>query len=744
MTAAKHYLSALAMAFAFAAAAAAQEPVATPVPTPPPSEDGRVVKISTAIIQLDVTVTDKKGKPVTDLKADELEIYENGVKQDISGFNFVANPQPKPKSEREKKDPSVPSIPEPPLVLRPHQVRRTIALVVDDLTLSFSSIAQTRVALKKFVDEQMQDGDLVGIIRTGAGIGALQQFTSDKRQLYAAIDRVRWNPKGVGKFGSFDPIEPTMMETLRRTDNPEARAVDEEDLIAERDFLAGAADFRESVFTTGTVGALKYIVSGMAELPGRKSVMLFSDGMKIFSRSEGGAFVASRALEFLQQLIDEANRKSVIFYPLDARGLEYTGFTAADQLYDPNTQMDGDQRSLGDRISERTAELFDTQQGLRLLAEETGGFAYINQNDLSAGVNKVLEDQSYYLVAYQPDGETFDAEKRKFNKIEVKVKREGVDVRHRSGFFAGESEEEKLRVDVNYPTKIMRALTSPFAVNEITVKLNALFGHAPKRGYFIHSFLHVDAEDLVFKKLPNGDHEATFEILAISYGDNGMPFDTQRSTGSTVIKGEHFELIRKEGFAYSFVFPVKKPGAYQMRVALFDKGSKQVGSANQFVEVPNLKKESVTLGGIVLENVSKQLWTAMATGASRLPTSTAAADVLDRPDPKYSTADRRFRRGSVLRYGVEVFNAMSIKENGANVRVQTRVFHDRKLVFQGPELPLQRSTLIPADVLNHTDAVELGQNLLPGDYVLQIVVTDLEAKKKRRIATQYVQFEVVD
>jgi hypothetical protein len=227
-------------------------------------------------------------------------------------------------------------------------------------------------------------------------------------------------------------------------------------------------------------------------------------------------------MAFLQGLAAEANRKSVIFYPVDARGLIYTGFTAADQI--PNT-MGGSpdialQRSFEQRLSDRSNEIFNSQQGLKFLADETGGFAFTDGNVLSLGVQKALEDQSYYLVAYQPDGEEFDADKRKFNKIEVKVKRDNVKVRQRSGFFLGE-EEKKVVVDLNYPTKIMRALTSPFALNGITVKLNALFGHSAKTGYFVHSFLHIDAADLEFKKLPNGDYKASFEILAISYGDNG-------------------------------------------------------------------------------------------------------------------------------------------------------------------------------------------------------------------------------
>jgi len=83
------------------------------------------------------------------------------------------------------------AVPEP---VQRSSIHRTIAIVLDDLNLSFGSIYQTRKSLRKFVDEQMQPDDLVAIIRTGGGVGALQQFTTDKRVLYAAIDKLRWNP----------------------------------------------------------------------------------------------------------------------------------------------------------------------------------------------------------------------------------------------------------------------------------------------------------------------------------------------------------------------------------------------------------------------------------------------------------------------------------------------------------------------------------------------------------------------
>jgi VWFA-related protein len=172
----------------------------------PQSKDD-VVRISVTLVQVDAVVTDDKGKQVTDLKPEDFQILEDGHSQRITNFSYVSNAsaqparQGAPAGRPDKLAPPVPSAP-----LRPDEVKRTMALVVDDLSMSFESIAYTRDALKKFVDQQMQPGDLVAILRTGAGIGALQQFTSDKRQLYAAIERLHWNAMGVGGIGAFAPI----------------------------------------------------------------------------------------------------------------------------------------------------------------------------------------------------------------------------------------------------------------------------------------------------------------------------------------------------------------------------------------------------------------------------------------------------------------------------------------------------------------------------------------------------------
>src|SRR6266699_4556003 len=260
-----HFLAVILIAH-LSTAALAQQP-ATPITLPPPPpeqpktqqqkpEDVEVVRITTNLVQVDAVGTDKNGKVVTDLKPEEVQIFEDGRQQKITHFSYYVA------ESRSAEKPTKPvtvdknAPPVPPNRLRPEDIRRTIALVVDDLGLSFESTYYVRRALKKFVDEQMQPGDLVAIIRTSGGMGALQSFTADKRQLAAAIERVKWNANGRGGIGAFAPIEPPTPGAF----GTEIDAKNEE-----------LNQFREDLFSVGTLGAISYVVKGLRQLPGRKS-----------------------------------------------------------------------------------------------------------------------------------------------------------------------------------------------------------------------------------------------------------------------------------------------------------------------------------------------------------------------------------------------------------------------------------------------------------------------------------------
>lgn len=686
-------------------------------PTPPVKEDENVVKISTTLIQLDVVVTDKKGNPVTDLKPEDFEVYENGEKQKITNFTYissVSNNEPLTNTKNSKEKPNKYSIPPPPLKLKPEEVRHTYAIVVDDLGLSFTSTFWVKEALKKFVNKQMQDGDLVAILRTGVGIGALQSFTSNKQQLLAAIEKLKWNSMGRGGIGTFAPIRPKLSqdknENVQGEDQTEA-------------FMQQIEDSRNENFAVGTLGALNYIVSGMKELPGRKSVMLISEGFQMLKQDSG----STRALDGLTVLTDLANRSSVVIYTLDPRGLE-DPWTATAQEANP---------SLKDRAA-RASRFRGSQDSLRFLARETGGLPFINQNDLNYCLKRVMDDQKgYYLIGYQPDEDTFDPKKNKFNKLTVKLKRDDLKVRYRSGFFGITDEKLRQVRQQNPHQNLTNALLSPFGADDLNIELYSIFYNDAKDRSFMRSFVYIDPNDLTFTPDANGNYQAKFDIVAMVFDSNGVGAGNNITSQILKFNSQNLERVKRNGIIYDLPVPIIKPGAYQFRIALQDTVTGKIGAASQFIEVPDLNKKRLTLSNLVLKQFSVEEWKKISLRQNDNIKTSSGNGLLD-------TVIREFKRPTVFTYSFLIYNAKLDSQQKPQLKLDTRLFHNGKLIMEG-----QPSAINP---INQTDlkrietfgAITIGNDLPPGDYVLQVIVTDENAKGKHQIATQSIDFEVVE
>lgn len=664
-----------------------------PTPSPNPSDD-EVVKISTTLIQVDVTVTDKNGKTITDLKQGDFEIFENEEIQEITNFSFVSADA---LTSSTKNTEGIPLSISP---IKREQVRRTIALVVDDLSLTFENIYSVRKSLRRFVDEQMRDGDFVAIARTDGGNGVLEQFTSDRRQLYAAIEKIKVNPLGRGVPEiKLPPIQSISTDTTGLIDT-----VKEE------------RNFRQSVIATRTIGGLNYIVSGMKNLPGRKSVIIFSEGFKIFNTATVGKELDSRLRASLEKLFDSAARASVVVDTVDARGL----LPAPDE------------------------DFFDQQDGLSYLAKQTGGISIKDNNDFNLGIEKILSIQKgYYLIGYAPAAETFDQSKSRFNKFTVKVKREGAAARYRSGFFGVNNEENEKPTNRNSSERLRAALTSPFAVNEIALNLNTLFGSDAKEASFVRSLLHINAGDLKFTDEADGGKKASFDVLAISFNDSGAAVDKIVKNYVLTLPAKEYQKILAEGFVYFFTFPVNKPGAYQFRVAIRDKQSEKIGSASQFVEIPNLKKDGLVLSGVVLESLTRDQWQRETRTAQN---EFSAEKIKNQSESNLlvDTALKRFRRDRILRYGFEIYNPKLDAARKPQLTAQIKMFRDGKLVLEGKPLPVDLTEQTDWQKVTAFGAIDLASKMPPGDYILQIIVTDNLLKGKGKIAAQVVQFEIVE
>ncbi len=694
----------------------------TPQTIPTPSKDDEVVIINTNLIQVDVTVTDKDGKIAKGLTANDFEILENGNTQPITGLSFVSLAQPISSVNPVKTSPAVPA---PAVKLRPEQVRRTISLLVDDLGMSFQSIAFAKSALKKFVDEQMQPNDLVAIIRTSGGIGALQQFTEDKRQLYAAVEKIKWNPLAGGGNPLFAARQTGTIESIKsnddlsRTSKPSALLDDNAVQSTEADELK---EYREDLFAVGTLGAINYVVKGMRELPGRKAIFLISDGFNIFTEGQPN----QRILDALHALTDLSNRAGVVVYTMDARGLsvyEQDAVSDAGGLNrDPFTAN-------GQGI--RKNRFFETQQGLQYLARETGGIALINTNQISQGIETMLNDQKgYYLLGYEPDEKIFDPRQRRFNELVVKVKRPGLNVRYRSGFF-GVTDADARTAPKTPEQKMLAALTSPFANGEIDLNLTSLFANDQKRGSLMRSFVHIKGKDLTFTEEKDGWYTTTFDIVALTFGDNGVVVDSVDKSETLRARAESLQEIKEKGFVYFITVPIKKPGAYQMRVVLRDSATSHIGSASQFIEVPNLKKNRLTLSGIVLQRIEADH-------------STIKDREQVQPDTDRDSALRQFQSGANVLFAFAVYNAKLDKAtNQPRLTTQFKIFRSGKEVFAGAEKALAITEQMDPERITTGGRIRVGGVLQPGEYVLQVIVRDMFAKENRDVATQWIDFAVV-
>ena len=701
---------------------------------PSKREGEDVVRITTNLVQVDAVVTDKNGKPVTDLKPQEIQIYEDNRPQKITHFSYITSDnadaalaKPAPPDKRRINVPTV--------VLRPSDVRRTIAVVIDDLGLSSQSIYFVRRALKKFIDEEMQPGDLVAIIRTSGGIGALQQFTSDKRQLYAALEHIKWYGTGRSGVDAFAPLTPP---------TPGAFGAQIDEKIKEQN------EFRDDMLAVGTLGAVSYVIRGLEDLPGRKSILLISDGFKMslsepLTREAGMEKNSSndRTLKNLQNLIDQASRASVVIYTMDARGIQTLGLTAAD-----NTSSLSQQQLLGQRPTRRDT-LYDAQAGLAYLAEETGGIAIRNSNDLSAGIRRVLDDQKgYYLIGYRPDQSTFDPKtgRRSFHHLTLKVTRPGsFTVRMRKGFF-GVTDNERVSAETSAREQIVHALVSPFGSDAVPIRLTSLFVNDAKAGSYMRSLLHVDGSALTFTDEPDDWHQAQFDVAAVTFGDNGNVVDEVSRVDRLRVRGDSYRRVLKSGFVYMMTLPVKKPGAYQLRVALRDQASERVGSASQFVEVPDMKKNRLELSGIMVSaNVrsgpNNQQPQTNGPSNQSTPNQGEQSDPLDMAT---SAAVRKFHQGDDLRYSFVIYNARLRRETGQpQLQTQARLFRNGRPVFTGKLQPFTLSNPPDLNRLSADSMIHLGADMIPGEYLLQVVVTDLLADEKHRTATAWLDFEIV-
>ena len=195
------------------------------------------------------------------------------------------------------------------------------------------------------------------------------------------------------------------------------------------------------------------------------------------------------------------------------------------------------------------------------------------------------------------------------------------------------------------------ALFSPFGASGITMRMTSIFANDIKEGNFVRAFLHIDGKSITFTDEANGDKKVSFEIIGYTFGEKGEIVDSFGKSYAIVVKAEAAQRLLEKGLVYAMRVPIKKAGAYQLRVALRDTQSDKIGAATQFIEIPNLDKNHLALSGLVLQTFTFEQWKAI-TGGNLTQTPTVMTDA------QTETATRVFKRGSVLLFNYVIYNSL--------------------------------------------------------------------------------------
>ena len=306
--------------------ASSQAPAAVSQPQP-------VFRVGVDAVRIDAVVTDKDGRIVTDLTAKDFELRQDGKVQDITLARFVPV-QTSARTTGALRQPVVkkgePAPPPPPAPkLSKEQVQRSIALVVDDLSLSAESFEYTRQGLHKFIDTQLQPTDLVALVRTSAPGGTMQPFTTDRRLLHAQVDGMRWTVMSRNGVESFEAVQGSFLG-IGMAAPPGGQGPPRPGSIP-TDFSV-VNDLRRHMSAAGTLGALNLIIRGASELPGRRAIVLLSEGFALMTNDRGAYMPEPRTRLALDRAIEAALRHGVVVYSVDVRGLQTGRMLASDDV----------------------------------------------------------------------------------------------------------------------------------------------------------------------------------------------------------------------------------------------------------------------------------------------------------------------------------------------------------------------------------------------------------------------------
>ncbi|MEQ1758144.1 MAG: VWA domain-containing protein [Vicinamibacterales bacterium] len=551
-----------------------QQPAApAPVPQDPPPVTFRV---EVNYVEIDAVITDAQGNLVTDLTDKDFEVLEDGRPQMVSAFSLVNIP-----IERAVRPLFAAAPIEPDVTTNSGTEGRMYLIVLDSLHTSPLNALKVKVLAKKFIQENMAANDIAAVVFTQGTSAASQDFTSNKRLLVQAVDRLI-GQKSPGRTATL--IDQVNSRIGRLPGDPVNDPIEFE----------RAYNARQSMERVRTLSEFMAGVRGR-----RKAMLLFGEGIEYDYTNILASSPASGVLETVRDAIGTATRANVAIYAIDPRGLQ----NPEQDLVFANNSPGADDPSLGDlgtRSAQRDFAL--SIDSLRQLAADTGGMAVVNQNELATAFSRIVNDNStYYVLGYYSTNERRDG---RFRNVTVRVKRPGLQVRARKGYLAprGRAPESTTRPGVTpLLAAALDAMASPISVRDIPMRVFAapIKGEAPNAVVAVS--LEMDVNGFNFTEV-NGTFTDRVEVTLTAVDALGNQKASTSHAVNMAMKPDTLQRARATGVRVLTQLEVP-PGRYQFRVAAAEAGGR-AASVIADVEVPDFYKPALAMSGLSLTSTS--------------------------------------------------------------------------------------------------------------------------------------------
>jgi len=639
-----------------------------------------VLRTESDLVLTNIVARDAKtGQVVLGLKQSDFTILENGKPQQISDFDFESVDMAKPLNEatigglassaRGKTATSG---------VRPEDLKdhRLIVFFFDLTSMQPEDLDRSVDAAKEFLNHKLQAADLIALVSLDTELKVDQDFTSDKDLL-------------IGKIGMYNGTEGSAF-----AQGATANSNQVEDASG---YTPDESEYND-INTDRELFALKAISQSLEKINQKKSLLYFSGGLS----RDGIENQAS-----LRSAINAAVRANLSIYSLDTRGLQ-----AVSPLGDASTaSLRGTGGYNGGAIQNNFNANFASQETLTTLSVDTGGKAFLDNNDFSPAFAQIQRDTSaYYVIGFHSTNQARDG---RFRKLTVKVNRPGVKLEYRPGYYAPADFKHSGKEDRE--RELEDELASELPATDVALYLDAYYFRLDENRFYVPVSLIVPGSQIPFVK--GGDRDkATLDVIGEVIDDAKRPIGHVRETVKLAVDQQ--QQARQKNIQYSTSFNLP-PGKYHLKFVVRENQNGHMGSFEADVVLPDMKKVPLKMSSILL-------------ASQRVPTK-ATNPLVHEGEQYVPNISHVFRQGQHLYLLYEVYSPAKVKlaadatskaaKGAINLMSSLELIQGSTKVFETPVVQATALNVAGRDAV----AVELDvplDKLKPGTYIGQLNVID--------------------